>query len=110
MQLAPDVFLIHSLTAALIAESLEPFTFHTKRRRGDCTHPAQDDIDLHSQQEAIQQDQQSSDAVAQLSGADAMLGVLGKLDGLHDKGQHPVDQQGWRDLAWVKTANHWATQ
>lgn len=58
------------------------------------TYPAQNDIDLHSQQESIQQHQQSSDAVAQLPGADAMLSVLGKLNDLHGEGQHPIDQQG----------------
>lgn len=56
------------------------------------TDPAQDHIDLHSEQEPVEQHQQCGDAVAQLPQADAMLGVFGKLDGLHDEGQHPVDQ------------------
>ena len=57
------------------------------------THPAKDDIDLHCQQQAINHHQESSDAVSQLPGPDAMLSVLGKLDGLHYEGQDPVDQQ-----------------
>lgn len=70
------------------------------------THPPQNDIDLHSKQESVQQDQQAGDAVAQLSGTDAVLSVLGEFDGFHDKCQHPVDEQGWGDLPVVRTANH----
>lgn len=62
------------------------------------TDPPQDHVDLHSQQEPVEQHQQPGDAVAELPGPDAVLGVLGELDGLHDEGQHPVDQQSCRQL------------
>lgn len=72
------------------------------------THPPQDDVDLHTEEESVQQDQQAGDAVAQLPGTDAVLSVLGKFDGFHDKSQHPVDQQSWRDETMRRTVNRWS--
>lgn len=70
------------------------------------SHPPQDDVDLHSEEESVQQDQQAGDAVAQLPGTDAVLSVLGKFDGLHDESQNPVDEQRWRDGTMARTVNH----
>lgn len=60
-------------------------------------HPAQYDVDFHSQQQSVEQGQESCDTVAELSQADAVLRVLGELDGFHQKGQDPVEQQSFRE-------------
>lgn len=57
------------------------------------TYPSQYNVDLHSQQRAVEQDQQAGQAVAQLSHTDPVLCVLGKLDGLCDKCQDPINKQ-----------------
>lgn len=56
-------------------------------------YPAQNDVDLHGQQQAIQQRQHPCDPEAQLSQPDAVLCVLGKLDRFRDKCQNPVNEQ-----------------
>lgn len=59
-------------------------------------YPHPDDVDLHKQQHAVEDDQQPREAEAQLREADVVVVELDKLDGLGDKGQGPVHQQGCR--------------
>src|SRR4029434_3535558 len=49
------------------------------------THPAQDNVDLNSQQQPVDEGQQPSEAEAQLPQANAMRVVLTELDGFSDK-------------------------
>jgi len=59
----------------------------------ESTYPNSNDIDLHSHQQPIENDHNSSDAETQLRKRHTVLAVSDKLDGFGDKGHYPVKKE-----------------